>query len=64
MARLYNACPKDILTELCEAAMTVRTIPPIGPSAQPAPGEAKAVLPAVPSLPVPSPSRGKVGTGR
>jgi len=30
MARLYNACPKDILTELCEAAMTVRTIPPIG----------------------------------
>lgn len=28
MVRLYNACPKDSTTELCEAAMAVRTIPP------------------------------------
>ena len=36
MARLYNACPRDSSTELCEAAMTVRTIPPVGqPLARP-----------------------------
>lgn len=28
MLRLYNACPQDSRTELCEAAMAVRTISP------------------------------------
>jgi hypothetical protein len=28
MARLYKACPPDTATELCEAAITVRTIAP------------------------------------
>jgi hypothetical protein len=28
MARLYKACPPDTATELCEAAITVRAIPP------------------------------------
>jgi hypothetical protein len=28
MARLYKACPQDSTTELCEAAITVRTITP------------------------------------
>jgi len=28
MARLYNACPQDKLTELCEAAIAVGTIAP------------------------------------
>jgi len=41
MAKLYNACPEDSSTELCEAAMVVRTIPPVMP-AQPAPEKAKA----------------------
>lgn len=58
MARLYNACP----TELCEAAMAAKTIPP-GQRAQPAPvpGKAKPTLPA--GAPVPS-SRGKAAAGR
>jgi len=61
MARLYNACPKSSSTELCEAAMAVRTIPPVAP-AQSAPEEVK---PAPPSaVLVPSPLRGKVGNGR
>lgn len=30
MARLYNACPKDSSTDLCEASLVVRTIPPAG----------------------------------
>jgi len=59
MARLYNACPTETSTELCEAAMAVKTIPP-GPPVQPAPGEAKPA-PAAP-VPVPSPSRGKEST--
>ena len=49
MARLYQACPLDASTELCGAAMAVKTIPP-GLSAQPA-------LPA--AAPPPSPSRGR-----
>lgn len=61
MARLSNACPTEASTELCEAAMAVKTIPP-GPSAQPAPGKAKPPPPA--AAPVPSPSRGKVEAGR
>lgn len=61
MVQLYNACPKDASTELCEAAMAVRTIPP-GLSAQPAPGEAKPAPLA--AAPVPSPPRGKAGAGR
>ncbi len=28
MVRLYKACPQNTTTELCEAAMIVRTIPP------------------------------------
>jgi len=28
MARLYKACPQDSTTDLCEAAITVRTIVP------------------------------------
>jgi hypothetical protein len=28
MARLYKACPQDSTTELCEAAIAVRTIAP------------------------------------
>jgi hypothetical protein len=31
MVRLYNACPRDSLTELCAAAMAVRTIAPSRP---------------------------------
>lgn len=61
MARLSNACPTEASTELCEAAMAVRTIPP-GQPAQPAPGEAKPAPPA--AAPVPSPPRGKAGAGR
>ena len=61
MRRLYNACPADASTELCEAVMAVRTIPP-GPPTQPVPGEAKPALPA--AVPVLPPSRGKAGAGR
>ena len=32
MARLYNACPQDSATELCEAAMAVRTASPAAAS--------------------------------
>ncbi len=32
MVRLYKACPQDSTTELCEAAMAVRTIPPGSPA--------------------------------
>ena len=28
MVRLYKSCPQDSSTELCEATMTVRTVPP------------------------------------
>lgn len=68
LMRLYRACPLDTTTELCEAAMAVRTIPPIAqppaapavPSAVPAVPEAKPV----PFGTVPAPSRGKAGQGR
>ena len=59
--RLSRACPPDSSTELCEAAMAVRTIPP-GAPAQPGPEGAKAAPPA--AAPVQLPSRGKAGTGR
>lgn len=58
LARLYNACPKDSTTELCEAAMAVRTIPPGVPAA---PEGAKPASPA--TAPVPSSLRGRGGTG-
>ena len=32
MARLYKACPQDSSTELCEATLAVRTIPPGTPA--------------------------------
>ena len=58
MARLFNACPGASTTDLCEAAMAVRTIPPIGPvPAQPAPEATRG--PAINAAP--SPTRGKVG---
>jgi len=59
MARLYKACPADASTDLCEAAMAVRTVPPAGQSAAPTPPEAKA--PAFGT--VPGPLRGKAGQG-
>ena len=60
VARLDRACGKAS-TELCEAALAVKTVPP-GQPAQPAPApeEAKPASPVV----APVPSRGKVGTGR
>ena len=30
LMRLYKACPQESSTELCEAALVVRTIPPVG----------------------------------
>jgi hypothetical protein len=35
MVRLYNACPQDSLTELCAAAMAVRTVAPSSPPREP-----------------------------
>lgn len=60
MARLYSACPKDSSTELCEAAMVVRTIPPVGqPLAVPAASEgARPAQSARPAAPLTS---GKTG---
>ena len=58
MARLYNACPKDSTTDLCEAAMTVRTI---------SPGQPTAIQEGTRTAPfgtVPTSSRGKAGQGR
>ena len=52
--RLSRACPPDSSTELCEAAMAVRTIPP-GTPVQPGPEGAKAVQ--QPVRPPPTPSR-------
>ena len=51
MVRLYKACPKDSSTELCEAAMAVRTIPPVG---QPltVPAAPEGTRPAQPSRPM------------
>jgi len=60
--RLSQACPPEILIDLCEAAMVVRTIPP-GPATQPAPEGAKTLAPPT-VAPGPPPSRGKVGVGR
>ena len=58
MVRLYNACPSDSATELCEAAMAVRTIPPGQPPT--APEGARAA----PLGTVPPPSHGRAGQGR
>lgn len=43
MVRLYNACPRDSTTELCEAVLAVRTIAPDAPAppAPPVPDRAK-----------------------
>jgi len=58
MVRLYNACPRDSTTELCEAVLAVRTIAPDAPAqpgtAQPAP-DAKGPV----SGTVPGPARGR-----
>ena len=51
MVRLYKACPADSTTELCEAAMAVRTI---------APGQEVAKAPA--SGTVPAQPRGNAGS--
>ena len=60
MVRLYNACPKDSTTELCEAVLAVRTIAPDAPAqpvaAPPAP-DAKGSA----SGTVPGPARGRAG---
>ena len=53
--RLSRACPPDSSTELCEAAMAVRTIPPSAPF-QPGPEGAKA---AQPIRPPPPPTSGR-----
>ena len=60
MVRLYNACPKDSMTELCEAVLAVRTIAPDAP-AQPtaAPPASDAKGPA--SGTAPGPARGRAG---
>jgi len=53
MVRLYKACPQESTTELCEAALTVRTIPPAPAQAAPEGAKGRAVITA------PSSSRGK-----
>ena len=61
MVRLYNACPRESATELCEAALAVRTIAPDAPAqpgaAPPASDGAKG--PAFGTAP--GPARGRVG---
>ena len=52
--RLSRACPPDSSTELCEAAMAVRTIPP-GAAAQPGPEGARTAQPS--RAPPPTPGR-------
>jgi hypothetical protein len=52
MVRLYRACPVDTTTELCEAALAVRTIPP---GQAPTESEGTRAAP----LGVPPPSRGR-----
>ncbi len=62
MVRLSKACPPDALIELCEAAMTVQTIPS-GLAAHSAPEGAGAAVPPA-AAPASPPPRGRVGTGR
>jgi hypothetical protein len=69
MARLYNACPKDSSTELCEAVLAVRTIPPVGlPLTQPAAPEGtrptESVRPAPSTRSAVPAASGKIGQGR
>ena len=58
MARLYRACPQDSATELCEAALAVRTIPPGQPPT--ATEQAKTV----PAARTPAASPNRVGQGQ
>ena len=58
MVRLYRACPLDTTTELCEAAMAVRTIPPGQPPTGPEGTRA------APLGTVQSPSHTRAGQGR
>lgn len=60
MARLYNACPKDSSTELCEAAVAVRTIPPLLP-ATPTEGARTAPPATAPKPPPATAQGGRVG---
>ena len=39
MVRVSNACPEDSTTELCEAALVVRTMPPLAPQAPSPPAD-------------------------
>lgn len=66
MVRLYNACPRDSATELCEAVLAVRTIAPDAPAppgaaqpgaASPAPDGVKGPAPGT----APGPGRGRAG---
>jgi hypothetical protein len=57
MVRLYRACPPDTMTELCEAAMAVRTIRPGRVPTEPE-GVRAAPLGAPPT------ARGRAGQGR
>ena len=57
LVRLYRACPQDTTTELCEAALAMRTIPPGQAPTEPE-GTRAAPLGTVPPL------RGKAGQGR
>jgi len=62
LVRLDKAC-RGALVELCEAAMVVRSIPPVTPiQPTPAPEAAKPAPPV--AAPVPSPPRGNAGAGR
>lgn len=59
MARLYRACPQDSATELCEAAMAVRTVLP-GQTPEAAPEGARVA----PATRTPAASPGRAGQGR
>ena len=65
MVRLYNACPKESTTELCEAVLAVRTIAP-NASAQPGAAQPGAAPPAPDGAKgpafgtAPGPARGRV----
>ena len=62
MMRLYRACPQNSTIDLCEAAMAVRTTPPIASAPPPALPAPEGVKPP-PAFGTPS-ARGKVGQGR
>ena len=57
MVRLNNACPTDSTTDLCEAVMTVRTIPPLSLPQE----ETKAPAAVPPARPLPRSRAGQQG---